>query len=288
MIRYHLFPSKFEASVAVASELAQTIIENPKRRMGWATGNTMILIYARLCALLQEAGVSLKDLVSYNLDEWGFEGCKRLSRSDPRSFSAFMEEHLFNELAKLGFDSAKNAHFPSHQISLMLNLSTGMDLSGYDALIQADGGVDTWLAGVGADTSQHPGQAHMAFMERRHLLDLGDDWINQQSYSALLENDTIENNKNYDGCNGDVKRVPNLAMTVGTATMIRQVKRRLIIAGFGVAKAGSLYGACERTPQADCSASIAQLMSDRGIQVDVYMDHAAAAQLRRQERFVAH
>lgn len=286
MMRYLRFPTKAQASIAAGREIAKTVIENPRRRIGLATGNTVISIYAAMIAGLQLSGISLKDLVTYNLDEWGFEGQFRLPRTDIRTFEGFMYKHLFNQLVAMGFDPSRNAHFPSFQIGLEQTLRRGMDLSAYDEQIAQDGGVDTWLIGAGADTPEHRYQVHVAFAERGHLLHLGDDWTSRNAYTDLLEPDTIQNNKGYEGCDGDASRVPNLAITVSPGTLLRQVKRRVIFAAFGPAKPGSLFGACELPPHAGCSASVVQLLDEAGIDVDVYMDPESASLLQRKERFV--
>lgn len=285
-IRYHRFNTKDAASSAIATELACTIVEDPTRRIGLATGNSVIPIYAALITRLRAAGISLKDLVTFNLDEWGFAGQKRLSQRDIRTFAGFMNKHLFDALAEMGFDPS-NAHFPSHQIPLMNNLAKGVSLHGYDELIEQHGGIHTWLVGIGAGSEQHPNDGHVAFIEREHLLELGDAWVHWRTYTDMLDPQTIINNAGYEGCDGDSNKVPNLAITVGPGTLIGQIKKRLIMAAFSPAKAGALRGACELKPYPGCSASVVQILAERGITVDIYMDQAASSQLQCTERFVS-
>lgn len=287
MIRYHLFETKAQASEAAGIELANTIIEDPTRRIGLATGNSVIAVYLAMITALIRAGINLCRLVTYNLDEWVFEGKELLPKSDIRTFYGFMKKHLFDALIKLGF-KLENAHFPSDEIGLSDRVRSGMDLSGYDSKIEKDGGVHTWLVGIGAGSEEHPHEGHVAFGERSHLLHLLENWLLQCSYTAPLEPDTIQNNKDYEGCDGDPSKVPNLAITVAPGTLLRQVKKRLILVAFGAKKAGALRGACELPPHAGCSASVIQLMAEAGVDVDVYMDQEASTQLEMVDRFVRH
>ncbi len=71
--------------------------------LGFATGNTPILLYERLSKLCKEGKISFKDKVSFNLDEY-----YGLSPKDERSYRYYMDSRLFNNIDL----QAKNIHFP--------------------------------------------------------------------------------------------------------------------------------------------------------------------------------
>lgn len=267
-------------------KIATAMIEHPSGVHGLATGNTVKEPYRHGLEYLRQRQANLTKLRTRNLDEWDFAGHTHLiGRSDIRTFRGFTDFHLLTPLSQMGF-LPTNAGFPSDVIPRGQRLTAGMDLSAYDRGIEQEGGVHTWTIGIGQAEPESPFRAHFAFVEFDHLVDLGDGWINRQSYSAALRKSTRENNKGYEGCEGRLEKVPNLAFTVGPATLLNHVTVQVILLAFGEKKAGPLRGALELEPGPTCPASIVQLIAAKGIQVHVFMDEAAASQLSERSRIV--
>ena len=69
-----IYPDKETASKAVATRIAEVIKIKQERSemvvLGLATGVTPLQVYAELIRLHKEEGLSFKNVVTYNLDEY--------------------------------------------------------------------------------------------------------------------------------------------------------------------------------------------------------------------------
>ena len=69
-----IFPTTKDGSVYVAQEIAALIREKEARGetcvLGMATGTTPILLYAELVRMHREEGLSFKNVITFNLDEY--------------------------------------------------------------------------------------------------------------------------------------------------------------------------------------------------------------------------
>ena len=85
-------PSAFEASAALAAEIADGIREHADQGehfvLGLATGSTPLPLYAELIRLHREEGLSFANVHSFNLDEYypmdpecGCSACKNYTRA---------------------------------------------------------------------------------------------------------------------------------------------------------------------------------------------------------------
>lgn len=92
-----VYPDKQAASAAVAAKIGALIrrrnAEGRPAVLGLATGSTPLPLYAALVRLHREEGLSFREVVTFNLDE--YEG---LTGDRPESYRYFMEEHLFRHL----------------------------------------------------------------------------------------------------------------------------------------------------------------------------------------------
>ena len=78
-----------EAAECVARSVADAIRANPRLVLGVATGRTMEPVYAALARLHREAGLTLGEVRTFNLDEY-----MGAAREDPWSFGRFTLQHL--------------------------------------------------------------------------------------------------------------------------------------------------------------------------------------------------
>lgn len=241
--------------------------------LGFATGNTMVGIYKELIPLLR-SGNFISTTV--NLDEQCFKSGP-LNEDDERSFRSFMERHLFGPMRKINPNFSKDLNlFPSDEIVDIERVLPGLDLSSFDRTLSQMGGVTDWLLGIGKN-------CHLAFIEPSHLQ--GDQWFQRGSYSALLDLETREANKDYYGCNGDVNRVPDLAITVGPGTILNCINDCATLVAFGEGKANALHKALECDPSPETPASILQIFDAMPRKnVEIYMDLPAASKLQMMTR----
>src|SRR5690606_7477986 len=92
-----LHPSADSACRGLAAEIAALIRERADqgRRavLGLATGSTPVRLYRELIRLHREEGLSFKNVVTFNLDEY-----HGLARTHPESYWRFMHDQLFDHI----------------------------------------------------------------------------------------------------------------------------------------------------------------------------------------------
>jgi len=100
-------------SNAVAAQIAKLIKEKQAQGLpcvlGMATGATPILLYKELVRLHKEEGLSFKNVITVNLDEY-----YPIPRDAYQSYWSFMHRHLFNHVDI----DPKNIHLPSSEWSM--------------------------------------------------------------------------------------------------------------------------------------------------------------------------
>lgn len=91
------FPTSLEASVAVANVVKEEILrKNAKGEtcvLGLATGSTPLRVYKELIRMHKEEGLSFKNVVTFNLDEY-----YPILKTDPESYNYYMDFNLFNHI----------------------------------------------------------------------------------------------------------------------------------------------------------------------------------------------
>ena len=226
----------------IAKKAAQRYVEllskKPNAILGYATGSTPLDLYGELAKLNAEGKISFKDVTTFNLDEYvGLDG------SHDQSYRYFMNTNLFS---KVDIDLAKT------------NVPSGLDTSAetaaaYDKAIEAAGGIDIQLLGIGNNGHIGFNEPGTPFGSITHMVELTDS--------------TREANKRFFASIDDV---PTHAVTMGIKTVMNA--KSIIIIALGKAKAEivkkTIYG--DVTPEVP--ASILQLHPD----VEFYIDEEAA------------
>lgn len=140
----HIFPDALTIADYVSDSLIEKIRNKPEVVLGLATGGTMEPIYARFVELVRQMQLDVSRVTTFNLDEY-----VGLSADHPKSYSAYMEAHLFQHL---NFDPAR-LHLPD-------GLARDLDAHcrEYASKIERCGGIDFQLLGVG-------GNGHIGFNE---------------------------------------------------------------------------------------------------------------------------
>ena len=130
-----------EASHTVAAEIAALIrgraAEGRNCVLGLATGSTPIGVYAELVRLHQHEGLSFRNVVTFNLDEY-----YPMPPEELQSYVRFMGEHLFDHVDI----EPQNIHIPdgTHPEDQVDDYCRC-----YEEAIRDAGGIDLQLLGIG-------------------------------------------------------------------------------------------------------------------------------------------
>src|SRR5215470_11578118 len=112
-IPVRVYPSSADASNAVAHHIADLIrlraAEGRTCVLGLATGSTPVGVYDELVRLHREEGLSLANVITFNLDEYF-----PMQPNELQSYVRFMREHLF-DLVDI---SPGNWHVPDGTIAI--------------------------------------------------------------------------------------------------------------------------------------------------------------------------
>ncbi len=212
------FDSSLSGSMAVAQEIATLIKETQANGLpcvlGLATGSSPISVYNQLIRLHQEEGLSFKNVISFNLDEYfGLES------NDINSYHLFMHENLFDHIDI----PAENINIPSGT----LKPNKVRDYcKAYEKKIDDLGGLDFQLLGVGRT-------GHVGFNEP------GSN-INSQTRLVTLDHLTrFDAAKAFYG----IENVPRKAITMGIKTILSA--KRIILLAWGTNKSEIIQKAVE-------------------------------------------
>src|SRR5262245_59034815 len=90
-----IYPDLNDGSSFVAKEIADLIRARQKEKqhvvLGMATGSTPRSLYKELVRMHKEEGLSFKNVISFNLDEY-----YPIDKDALQSYNRFMHVHLFN------------------------------------------------------------------------------------------------------------------------------------------------------------------------------------------------
>ena len=222
-----------------ARRYVELLREKPDAILGGATGSTPLGLYAELARLCKAGEISFARARSFNLDEYvGLDG------SHDQSYRYFMNENLFKHI---DIDLA-NTRVPD-------GINTAIAAE-YDREIEAAGGIDLQLLGIGVD-------GHIGFNEP------GTPWDSVTHVVELTENTREVNSRFF----ASLDEVPTHAVTMGIKTVMNA--RSIILMAIGKSKADIVRAFIQGPVTTEVPASILQLHPD----VEVYLDPEAAALL---------
>lgn len=231
-----------EMSAAAAEIIAAQIKDKPASILGLATGSTPIGTYEDLVSMNKKGEISFKDVETFNLDEYA-----GLDPEHEQSYRYFMNEHLFNHV---DIDKAKT-HVPAGNAEDAEKMCAD-----YEAAIDAIGGVDLQLLGLG-----HNG--HIGFNEPC------DEFPAATHHVELTESTINANSRLFNS----IDEVPTSAYTMGIGTIMKAKKVLLLASGEDKAEIVAKAFQGEVTPQVP--ASILQSHPD----CTIVLDAAAASKL---------
>ncbi len=228
-----------EIAQKAAQRYVELLAKKPNAVLGYATGSTPLGLYAELVRLNKAGALDYKDVTTFNLDEYaGLDG------THDQSYRYFMNTNLFNHL---NID-LERTHVPSG-----LDIAAAAD---YDKQIEAAGGIDLQLLGIGNNGHIGFNEPNTPFGSRTHLVDLTES--------------TREANKRFFASIDDV---PTQAVTMGVRTVMNA--RSVILLAIGKAKAEIIRQTLLGPVTEAVPASVLQLHPD----CEIYLDHEAASLL---------
>jgi glucosamine-6-phosphate deaminase len=175
--------------------------------LGLPTGSSPLPVYRELIKKHKEGEISFRNVITFNMDEY-----VGLPEDHKESYHTFMFENFFNHI-----------DIPKQNINILNGNAKDLEkeCTDYEKKIQKAGGIDLFLGGVGPD-------GHIAFNEPGSSL-TSRTRIKTLSYDTILANSRF--------FNGDLKKVPTQALTVGVGTVMDAREVILIITGFNKARA---------------------------------------------------
>lgn len=214
----HIYADAKDASRAVAQEIADLIRQKQSEGkpciLGLATGSSPKTVYAELIRMHREEGLSFRNVVSFNLDEY-----YPMEPDSLQSYWRFMREQLFDHVDI----PAGNYHVPD---GTLRTDKVGEFAKQYEAAIEAAGGLDFQLLGIG-------GNGHIGFNEPGSL-------INSHTRLMMLDNSTrAAASVDF----GGLPKTPRKAITMGVSSILGA--RRVVLLAWGERKAPVIRGAVE-------------------------------------------
>ncbi|RUA13287.1 MAG: glucosamine-6-phosphate deaminase [Flavobacteriia bacterium] len=199
-----IFDDSKIGSIQVATEIATLIREKSEKGqtcvLGLATGSSPIRVYEELVRMHREEGLSFKNVVTFNLDEY-----YPMERNNIQSYHYFMHQHLFDHV-----------DIPEANVNVPDGTVSPDDLQDYckeyERQIEAAGGLDFQLLGIGRT-------GHIGFNEPG------------SHFNSATRDITLDHITRVDAAPAfkGLENVPRKAITMGIGT-IKKAKRIVLMA----------------------------------------------------------
>ncbi|NQD71781.1 glucosamine-6-phosphate deaminase, partial [Sphingobacterium shayense] len=245
-----VYPTQNEASLDVAKRIATIIREKQASGetavLGLATGATPVKVYKELVRLHQQEGLSFKNVVTFNLDEY-----YPMRPDADQSYVSFMNKNLFDFI-----DIPKeNINIPDGTLAED-QIQTFCE--GYEQKISNYGGLDVQILGIGRT-------GHIGFNEPGSAPNSGTRMV--------ILDDLTRRDASRDF--GGKENVPTKAITMGVGTIFKA--KEIILMAWNEKKAEIVKKAVEGELSPDIPATYLQLSDS----VEFILDKDAASQLTR-------
>lgn len=189
-----------DMSKAAVSIFEKQLQNKPNSVLGFATGGSPVGFYKKIVESYQEGKISFEQVTSFNLDEY-----VGIPYNSPVSYYTYMKENLFQHVNI----SKENYHLPNGNA---INLEE--ECLRYDKSIEAAGGIDLQLLGIGVN-------GHIAFNEP------GIPFTSLTNIVDLAESTRIENARYFK----NPEDVPTQAITMGIQTIMNA--KEIVLIAFG-------------------------------------------------------
>jgi len=244
-----IFTTPKDGSEFAAREIGKLIrskeSKGEKCVLGLATGSTPISLYASLVRLHQEEGLSFKNVVTFNLDEY-----YPIEPEALQSYHNFMQRNLFS---KVDIDPA-NINIPDGRVA---KDKIKEYCQQYEQKIEAAGGIDLQVLGIGNN-------GHIGFNEP------GSSRYSKTRLVTLDNSTRVANAREFQ----NISHVPRMAITMGISTIMNA--KRIILMAWGL-KANIVQKSVEGHVTEHIPASILQQHND----CTFIIDELAATELTR-------
>jgi glucosamine-6-phosphate deaminase len=245
-----VYPNKEVASVRVAERIVD-LIRNKQSTgqmavLGLATGATPVGVYEELVRLHREEGLSFRNVVTFNLDEYYV-----MQPTAPQSYVTFMNENLFDHIDI----ERENIHIPDGTLAPEEVAAFCLN---YERLIEGFGGLDFQILGIGRT-------GHVGFNEPGSAPNSGTRLV---TLDDLTRRDASRDF-------GGKENVPTKAITMGIGTIFKA--REIILMAWSGKKASIIKKAVEGEVSAEVPATYLQLANN----VEFVLDEDAASELTR-------
>jgi len=244
-----IYKNPTEGSNVVAAQIAALIKEKQNQNLpcvlGMATGATPILLYKELVRLHKEEGLSFKNVITINLDEY-----YPIPRSAYQSYWSFMHRHLFDHIDI----DPKNIYLPNSEWN---KEELKESCLAYEQTIEKIGGIDLQILGIGKNGHIGFNEPGSSFHSKTRVIHLD----NQTRIANLYEWH-------------DMNKVPRLAITVGISSIMKA--KKIVLLAWGN-KADIVAKAVEGDVTEQIPASVLQNHDDCTFVIDEY----AATELTR-------
>lgn len=189
-----------EMSQKAAEVIIHKVKQENRINLGLATGGTPKGLYEAMIEDHQKNGTSYQHVTTFNLDEY-----IGLKEQDPNSYHYYMAEALFNHI-----------DIPKFQTYLPNGLAADYnhECEQYDRLIQALGGIDLQVLGIGQNGHIGFNEPGTSFQSATHIV--------------TLEESTRKANARYFNTLDDV---PTHAITMGISSIMNSKEILLLISG---------------------------------------------------------
>ena len=245
-----VYPDPSTASKVVAKRIAD-IIRNKQKNgenaiLGLATGATPVKVYAELIRLHQEEGLSFKNVITFNLDEY-----YPMQPDAAQSYVTFMNKNLFDHVDI----ERSNINIPDGTLATdLINAAC----EAYEQKITDLGGLDIQILGIGRT-------GHIGFNEPGSAPNSGTRVV---TLDDLTRRDASRDF-------GGKENVPRKAITMGVGTIFKA--REIILMAWSGNKAEIIKKAVEGEISSEIPATYLQL-SDH---VEFILDTDSASLLTR-------
>lgn len=245
-----VYPDQHVASKKVAARIASLIRKKQengeKAVLGLATGATPVEVYEELVRLHKEEGLSFRNVITFNLDEY-----YPMSPNSKQSYVTFMYENLFSHI-----DIEKeNIHIPDGTLK---KEEIADYCIAYENKIGRLGGLDLQVLGIGRT-------GHIGFNEPGSAPNSGTRLV---TLDDLTRRDASRDF-------GGKENVPTKAITMGIGTIFKA--REIILMAWNTKKASIIKKAVEGEIAGEVPATYLQL-SDH---TEFVLDEDAASELTR-------
>jgi glucosamine-6-phosphate deaminase len=249
-IAVKIFPNSGDGSAFVARQIADLIKqkekEGKKTVIGLATGSSPKTLYAHLVRMHNEEGLSFKNVITFNLDQY-----YPMEKDALQSYHYFMRKNLFEHTDI----NPENYHLPD---GLIAKDKVKEHCLNYEKQIEEAGGLDLQILGIGVN-------GHIGFNEP------GSGIYSKTRLVTLDHSTRMANAYEF----GNMSEVPRMAITMGISTILKS--KKIILMAWGQTKAPVIQKSVELDDTEDIPASLLQNHDDCVFVVD----DAAASELTR-------